>query len=97
MNSINDFGRSIKHAATPAKQEWSDTSSMSGEDDDDDRSYTVERILHERPTGRGLEYLVKWSGYSDYRSTYELEQNFDNEETLQEWRKQRKAGLFMLS
>ena len=95
MTIIDHSGRASKHAATPAMQDWSDTSSMS--EGDNDKSYAVERILHQKRTSRGLEYLVKWSGYSDYRSTYELEQNFDSEETLQEWRKQREAGLSICS
>ena len=52
--------------------------SSSSEDDDNQGSYEVERILDEdRSSEHGILYLVKWAGYPDYRSTWEPLQNFD--------------------
>lgn len=48
--------------------------------------YEVEGILSERTVNGTTEYLVKWKGYPDHRHTWEGEGQFDNEDTLFEWR-----------
>lgn len=48
--------------------------------------YEVEGVLSERTTNGVTEYLVKWKGYPDHRHTWEGEGQFDNEDTLFEWR-----------
>lgn len=45
-----------------------------------EEEYTVERILDVQTTRRGLEYYVKWQGYSDNESTWEPERNLDGPE-----------------
>ncbi|KAL9044038.1 MAG: hypothetical protein Q9214_002795, partial [Letrouitia sp. 1 TL-2023] len=48
--------------------------------------YEVEGVLSERTVNGVTEYLVKWKGYPDHRHTWEGEGQFDNEDTLFEWK-----------
>ena len=49
--------------------------------------YALDGILAERDNEGEREYLVKWHGYSDLRSTWEAEENFRNDMTIPEWEK----------
>lgn len=72
-------------------------------DDDDDISitstapseqlseYEVEAILTERQFDNQTMYLVKWTGYSLERSTWEPADSFLTDETFVDWRKKKKA------
>ena len=42
---------------------------------EDERQYIVQKILDERKTKNGTEYLVKWEGYSHDESTWEPKKN----------------------
>ncbi|KAI9876031.1 MAG: hypothetical protein M1830_007486 [Pleopsidium flavum] len=74
---------------------------LESESDDDDVSvtstvmsevreeYPLEKILAERTTENGLEWLVKWEGYPDERSTWETKTSFTSEEPLFDWQAQK--------
>ena len=51
--------------------------------------YALDGILAERDNEGEREYLVKWHGYSDLRSTWEAEENFRNDMTIPEWEKRK--------
>ncbi len=44
----------------------------------DDVEYEVERIASHRTTRRGRQYLVHWTGYPTFESTWEKEENLAN-------------------
>ncbi len=74
---------------------------LESESDDDDVSitstvmsevreeYPLEKILAERTTGNAPEWLVKWEGYPDERSTWETKASFTSEEPLFDWQAQK--------
>jgi hypothetical protein len=45
--------------------------------------YNVEKILAERGEGDNVEFLVRWEGYPDERSTWEPRENFLQGDALQ--------------
>ncbi len=47
--------------------------------------YAVDRILAEKKTARGREWLVKWEGYPEERSTWEPKSSFTSDVPLFEW------------
>ncbi|MCJ1284280.1 hypothetical protein MMC26_003611 [Xylographa opegraphella] len=47
--------------------------------------YPLEGILAERVSNGVKEFLVKWQGYPEERSTWETESNFRNDTTIPEW------------
>lgn len=66
---------------------------MSTDGEDENASFVVERILHQRKEENGeMRYLVKWLGYPDEECTYEPETSFDGPQTLQDWQKQCSQG-----
>ena len=49
-------------------------------------TYPLEGILAERENSSGeTEYLVKWEGYPEERNTWEIRENFQDDQTLLEW------------
>jgi len=76
-------------------------SPQSAKSDDDDVSvtssavsemkdqYDLERILAERRTSDGRQWLVQWKGYPEERSTWEPRESFPCEETLDDWQAQK--------
>ncbi|KAL8717860.1 MAG: hypothetical protein Q9225_004946 [Loekoesia sp. 1 TL-2023] len=61
------------------------TSTVASEQKD---NYPLEAILAERTIDGITTYLVKWEGYDDLRCTWEEEENFQDEQTLLDWREQ---------
>lgn len=61
------------------------TSTVASEQKD---NYPLEAILAERTINGITTYLVKWEGYDDLRCTWEEEENFQDEQTLLDWREQ---------
>ncbi|KAL1530376.1 hypothetical protein AB1Y20_001284 [Prymnesium parvum] len=62
----------------------------------DDEEYEMERIVSQRKTRRGMQYLVKWVGWPEEDSTWELERaftEFDCIETLRAWKESKEAQL----
>ncbi|KAF9553805.1 hypothetical protein EC968_010130, partial [Mortierella alpina] len=57
------------------------------DDYDDNPTYEVEEILNHRNSskGKGVEYLVKWKGYSSEFDTWEPEENFIERRCIQEY------------
>lgn len=53
--------------------------------------YEVSEILAERDDEDGKLYLVDWKGYPRHRATWEPPENFQSEETLQQWEQKLKA------
>lgn len=51
--------------------------------------YPLEKILAERLTENGPEWLVKWEGYPDERSTWEAKTSFTTDEPLFDWQAQK--------
>ena len=51
--------------------------------------YPLERVLAERKKDGNKEYLVKWKDYPDERCTWEAEENFNNDNTIPEWERQK--------
>lgn len=51
--------------------------------------YPLERVLAERQKDGNKEYLVKWKNYPDERCTWEAEDNFNNDNTIPEWKRQK--------
>ncbi|MCJ1382699.1 hypothetical protein MMC17_005812 [Xylographa soralifera] len=51
--------------------------------------YPLEGILAERVSNGVKEFLVKWEGYPEERSTWETESNFHNDTTIPEWEHQK--------
>ena len=51
--------------------------------------YALDCILAERDDEGVREYLVKWHGYDELRSTWEAEENFRNDMTIPEWEKRK--------
>ena len=52
--------------------------------------YEVDRIMAERRTKRGLEYLVRWEGYSPLYDTWEPKNALKNApEVVAKWQKLR--------
>ncbi|KAL9116512.1 MAG: hypothetical protein Q9187_006963, partial [Circinaria calcarea] len=51
--------------------------------------YPLERVLAEREKDGNKEYLVKWKDYPDERCTWEAEENFNNDNTIPEWERQK--------
>lgn len=49
-------------------------------------------ILAEREDDGRMVYLVKWQGYDEHRNTWEPEDNFNDSDTMNEWRT-RKARI----
>jgi len=49
--------------------------SIEDEDSDSDVEYEVEKIMDKRVTKRGLEYKIKWKGFSNRHNTWEPENN----------------------
>ena len=46
--------------------------------DGGDAEYEIECVLSHRNSGRTLQYLVKWSGYSEEHNSWEPASSFDN-------------------
>merc|ERR1711881_269395 len=65
----------------------SSSSSSSSEDE-----YIVEEILDHRVTRRGLEYYLKWKGFSKEESTWEPAANTDCRHLVAEYEEKRKAA-----
>ena len=56
----------------------------------DRETYVLEAILSEIDDDDGITYyLVKWEGYSDLECTWEVEENFQDEQTLLDWKDQK--------
>lgn len=51
--------------------------------------YILDKILAERTTSNGREWLVQWEGYPEERSTWEPRSSFTSDQPLDEWRTQR--------
>ena len=75
--------------------EESDDISITSTVESEPRSeYVVDRILAERVGEDGqCQYLVKWEGYPDERSTWEPEDCFQKK-TIRDWKKQSENSLF---
>jgi len=52
--------------------------------------FLVNRILAERPTVRGKEYLILWEGYHVDKSTWEPIGNIQHDEILEAWKERQK-------
>lgn len=52
--------------------------------------YTVNAILDERSSENGIEYLVRWEDYPIERSTWEPKDNFNDPQTLHDWKKKKR-------
>ncbi|ETN44265.1 uncharacterized protein HMPREF1541_10816 [Cyphellophora europaea CBS 101466] len=95
-----------KKQSTPTtRATLSEMSSMKGraEDEGDDDPeldvaeeegdiYAIQRILAERTNAGTVEYLVLWSEYADYESTWEVASQFQDDETIVQWKRQLAAG-----
>lgn len=44
--------------------------------------YTVEKILQDRQTANGVEFLLKWEGYGDAYNSWEPKENLHCDELL---------------
>ncbi|KAJ1898602.1 hypothetical protein LPJ66_002641 [Kickxella alabastrina] len=70
------------------KREFTSGVSSEGDDDeeDDDTVYVVEKILDQR-MGKNSEkeYLIKWEGYADSESTWEVEDNIIDRSILKKF------------
>ena len=51
--------------------------------------YELEAILAEKTENGTTSYLVKWEGYHELRSTWEVPEHFQNEQTLHDWSDQK--------
>ncbi|KAL8966389.1 MAG: hypothetical protein Q9183_003393, partial [Haloplaca sp. 2 TL-2023] len=51
--------------------------------------YELEAILAEKTENDTTLYLVKWEGYHELRSTWEVPEHFQNEQTLHDWSDQK--------
>ncbi|KAL8873508.1 MAG: hypothetical protein Q9174_001045 [Haloplaca sp. 1 TL-2023] len=51
--------------------------------------YELEAILAEKTENDTTLYLVKWEGYHEFRSTWEVPEHFQNEQTLRDWADQK--------
>jgi len=57
------------------------------------KEYTVEKIVDEKTTTKGKEYLVKWVGYASNRNTWEPKENLTHcDQALQEFKASQKDG-----
>ena len=74
----------------PSESETSDIEELSSHDEDFE--FTVERIRAEQVNDGVKQYLVKWQGYDDDRSTWEPAKSFADKSILKEWRQQRDSG-----
>jgi hypothetical protein len=45
---------------------------------DKNNGFLIDRLLDERISKRNIEYLIKWTGYTDYDNTWKTLQNLDN-------------------
>ena len=55
------------------------------DDDDDDASYEVQRILAHRGAGEKREYLVRWKGYTSDHDSWEPLSNFNTREVIERY------------
>jgi len=75
-------------ADTELQEETDEVVEAEMEEDESERSYTVEKILgHKRVKGKD-KYLVKWEGYSAEENTWEPTEMFDDPATISNWWKQ---------
>ena len=69
----------LKPYKTPVYEEQKDTANPPGPvESDDGEEYEVEKILDSRKKGRGIQYLVKWKGYSDAENSWQPRINVEN-------------------
>jgi hypothetical protein len=58
-------------------------------DENEEQEWEVEKVLAQRGSARKREYLVKWSGYPVWESTWEKEKQLENAQgKLREFKKQ---------
>ncbi|XP_050063103.1 chromo domain-containing protein cec-1-like [Aphis gossypii] len=65
----------------------------SSEVEDQEKEYTVEKILDKRKRYGKVEYLLKWTGYSDLDNTWEPEENLHCGELVEEFEEKLKQEM----
>ena len=69
----------LKPYKNPIYKEQKDTANPPGPvEPDNGEEYEVEKILDSRKKGRGIQYLVKWKGYSDAENSWQPRINVEN-------------------
>jgi chromo domain-containing protein 1 len=83
-----------KRSSRGAKEDDSDSISVTStraSEDDTEKSYFVERILAEDiDRDQNMFYLIQWEGYPITESTWEPEQNIEEQKTFDDWEEEKR-------
>ena len=88
---VIDITQEESPASAPAPQEAYDAAEDSEGDDDDDLVYEVEKIIDERDSKAGKEYLIKWVGWGPKYNTWEPSENIIDPDLVSEFEARKAA------
>ncbi|XP_050062171.1 chromobox protein homolog 5-like [Aphis gossypii] len=77
----------------PKSKENEEHVDSSSEVEDQEKEYTVEKVLNKRVRYGKVEYLLKWIGYSDLDNTWEPEENLHCGELVEEFEEKLKQEM----